>query len=321
MRAGWIRFNLSIALGASLVAHGGLIYWSARKQIAAGFARLMTGSKADVELIYYTEKEPDPPFDLDLHLGDWSGSGHAIADAVGDEPMAGRRGSEDQPLLSRDPVGQGRIGDAPTQYTGPTGRGGDSLAKLRQSVVPSPAVGQRIMPMQFPLEAPVVIRPHPQPVIGQGNAPASQPAAGPTVIASAGATPEQSARSSGAPTRSADPAPMADSEIDLFSKSPVIEFRQGKAKVQFGRKMRVTRPHIPLVGVMDAFASGRKVTVGLMLRIDETGNVVNARVGLSGGSNEIDNPVRREAYNWWADPGEPDHPLPREFPLRVAIYD
>src|SRR5688572_17603034 len=111
----WIRFNLSIALGASLVAHGGLIIWTVHEQIAETFAALLVGSPAQVEqpsgIATVPPSEPKKdPFELDIELGDWNGTGTAIAEAEGDVPLAGRRGGQDQPLLSRDPVGQGRIG-------------------------------------------------------------------------------------------------------------------------------------------------------------------------------------------------------------------
>jgi TonB family protein len=324
----WIRFNLSIALVASLLAHGGLIIWTVHEQIAETFSALLAGMPAQVDepsssVAFTPPEEPkkESPFELDLELGDWNGTGTAIAEADGERPLAGRRGGQDQPLLSRDPVGQGRIGDAPTQYTGPIGRGGNAIAQLRESVADSAAGGPQVMPMHFPLQAPVVIKPRPDPLIGLGAAPTSQPAAGPTVIASAGGPTAQAAKSSDAPNRSADPGPMSDSEIDLFSKAAVVEFHQGKAKPQFGRRAKLTRPHIPLAGAIDAFGMGRSVKVALILNTDETGQVINARVAKGSGSNEIDNPVRREAYNWSFDPGEPDHPLPREFPIVVAIYD
>jgi hypothetical protein len=324
----WTRFNLSIALAVSLSAHGALVWWMLRDQIDGLVSSLLAGRAAPVldstETAVITPPELPPPkndpFDIDLDLGDWNGTGHAIAKAAGDQPLAGRKAEQDQPLLSRDPVGHGRIGDAPTQYTGPIGHGGEAIEQLREAVADqdpgSPAVA-----MKYPIEAPVITPAAPKPIAGPGNAAPPQVAAGPTVVASGGGgtTPQQPSKD--APNKSADPAPMSDSEIDLFSRNAVVEFRQGKALPQFGRKATLTRPHIPLVGAIDAFAMGHAVRITLVLKTDEKGQVVNARVAKGSGSNEIDNPVRREAYNWTFDPGDKDHPFPSEFPIVVAIYD
>jgi hypothetical protein len=305
-----------------------MVWWMLRDELNAMVLSLLAGRPAPMvdssETAVITPPElPQPkkedPFDIDIDLGDWNGTGHSIAKADGNQPLAGRKAEQDQPLLSRDPVGHGRIGDAPTQYTGPIGNGGQAIEHLRETVEDQDT-GQQAVAMKFPVEAPVVTKPTPKPVAGPDNAPPPQVASGPTVVASGGggATPQ---KAQDAPNKSADPAPMSDSEIDLFSRNAVVEFRQGKAVPQFGRKATLTRPRIPLAGAIDAFAMGRAVRITLVLKTDEKGQVVNARVARGSGSNEIDNPVRREAYNWTFDPGDKDHPFPSEFPIVVAIYD
>ena len=44
--------------------------------------------------------------------------------AKGAAPLKAPEGDQDQALLSRDPVGKGRIGDLPAIYTGPRGEDG-----------------------------------------------------------------------------------------------------------------------------------------------------------------------------------------------------
>ena len=50
----------------------------------------------------------------------------------------------------------------------------------------------------------------------------------------------------------------------------------------------MTRPHIPLAGAIDAFGMGRSVRVELVLRTDEKGQVINARVAKGSGTQPAD---------------------------------
>ena len=99
----------------------------------------------------------------------------------------------------------------------------------------------------------------------------------------------------------ADPAQMSDSESDAFSKIGSAQFRDGRLDVRFGRKIKTTRPHIPIVGQIDAFAL-RNPEVTLKVDIDPTGKVTEVKVHKSSGSNEIDTPCLEAMYDWWFEP-------------------
>ena len=72
---------------------------------------------------------PPPPDVLDRFLksqfGEDEAKGTAIKSSPGDEPMAGREGKQDQPWLSRDPVGPAINPPEPSPYTGLPGTNGN----------------------------------------------------------------------------------------------------------------------------------------------------------------------------------------------------
>lgn len=124
------------------------------------------------------------------------------------------------------------------------------------------------------------------------------PAAG----ASASAQATGDGRQPGSERPAGDPGQMSDSESDPFSKIGSAELlRDGKLDVRFGRKIKTVRPHIPVVGQVDAF-SLLNPSVTLKVNIDETGKVTEVTVHKSSGSNEIDQPTLIAMYDWWFEP-------------------
>lgn len=370
--------STSVALVLSMLLHGGIVWWLLRDHIHRLASDLVRGLAGDWGTIVVLR-------DKDV-LGEQTGTGTAIAQSQGETEAAGREADLDQPLMSRDDVGQGRIGDAPSPYTGAVGR--DSFAAIREQaareaeqvvslVPPSPPVVPKVAPRKLNVEPPTSTTPpeevasaigpappnvaepvtprepihrpsaetpapaqadppiasvkppiapaEPAPVLAETRVPTEppslaappSPAAPPETVASAVPVPLPGTGTS-APRNSADPAPAGDSEIDLFSREASVEFRGGRMNVRLGRKYKLTRPQIPLVGVWDGIAMGR-ASVTLRLVIDGAGNVVRSTVVQSSGSSEIDNPIRLATYNWYFDPGTPEKPLPREFPFTVTV--
>ncbi|CAN5619556.1 hypothetical protein BH10PLA1_BH10PLA1_15120 [soil metagenome] len=431
MRPRWIKFDWSISTVIAFALHVALVWWMLRDRIRILEGQLARGFSHRSWVL--DQKEED---DRD-ELGQADGTGTAIAPSAGEQWAAGQEADMDQPLLSRDPVGHGRIGDAPSQYTGITGDGpmsramqqsaGEQAVAMRppESLEPSveitpprqasplapiddptarasdsanppktnePAADTRVAqakdstpdaapsaepakskptkamkgdasdkpsldPAAIAMISPTpVIKPsqqeeHPgtddalsltkpaaaksplprnedsQPSKDSPTAPAPapespaqpqpSPGANSAAAASAAASP---ARHPGMPMPSADPAPQSDSEIDLFTKVPSVEFRAGKTTVRAGRQAHLTRPRIPLVGFWDSIAMGR-TSITLQITIDDKGKVVRADIKKSSGSNEIDNPIALEAYNWWFEPYKNDagEPIKFTFPFDVVF--
>ena len=240
----------------------------------------------------------------------------------------------------------GRVGVAPSPYTGPTG------GALTQAMQQSIAASEQPVSMR-PQEAPPVevksparpssggddlkpietadtakpqaaedVKPVPAPPTPTPLTPPTPPTP-PTVVASAApAAPSvPPSKQPGLPFRSADPAPKSDSEIDAFSKVGSAEIRAGRMTVRSGRKHKLTRPKITLAGFWDGVALGKAV-VTLKLSTDPTGQVIRATVLRSSGSAEIDNPVMIEAYNWWFEPDKnaDGQPIATEFPFTVVLF-
>ena len=57
-------------------------------------------------------------------IGDMKGKGIGTHDAEGDQPLKAREADADQPFLSRDPRGPGRVGNDPSPSLVPPGEGG-----------------------------------------------------------------------------------------------------------------------------------------------------------------------------------------------------
>ena len=110
----------------------------------------------------------------------------------------------------------------------------------------------------------------------------------------------------------ADPARMADSESDPFSKLGTVTFTEGALEIRFGRKVKTRKPKLLIAGQIDLLSLQRAKVV-LKIDIDETGKVTSVHVIKSSGSNEIDQPTRVAVYDWWFEP--------KKDPSGVAVAD
>ncbi len=163
------QFNFAVAVAASLAAHA--LLWPASKRILlsgdgsdsnpANRGRELTLLLAPDATEKPTPADPahaarapvaDPPEDM----GESTGKGTGAQAAKGDQPLQAPQADQDQAFLSRDPVGHGRVGDPPSEYTGPRGedgtggqRGGPNLPPsppAHDSPTPIPAPPKEIMP-------------------------------------------------------------------------------------------------------------------------------------------------------------------------------
>ncbi|WP_428937179.1 energy transducer TonB family protein [Fontivita pretiosa] len=281
--------SLSIALCASLSLHVLIVCTTAEiyaHRNAAhirlpGFAQTTTLTAALVET-------PDDPWN---RLGDSDGRGRAIDDASGQLPLLAPQGTQEQAFLSRDPQGLAEVGVEPGLSVLTSGSTGSIKAPpLLEAPTPqqaaplgiSPTAGDFVLPAREKLEMVPAATSQPAP---PGNA-----AAG---VAQAGEP--------GGDAPAADPAPMAQSESDPLTIQGSAEFRPGRTEVRIGRKHKLTRPRLSLAARADLMALASP-TVVLKLTIDPSGKVVSASVYRSSGSNEVDQPCKLAAYDWWFEP-------------------
>jgi TonB family protein len=254
---------------------------------------------------------PSTPDDVDMtrRLGASDGAGQAISAASGDVPMIARKGFQDQPFLSRDPIGAGAVGNEPAESALPVGEAPKPLALAHPSSPPS-------SPDSSPKFGP---QPPEDFTKGPFAKPATRPA--PTEIAMAETTPPAVVQETPtAPTppsppanptppgiaapgaqAAADPAPKSDSEIDPISTVGGAEFRPGSTDVQLGRGHKITRPRLSLAGRHDLTTYNLRSVV-LRIQTDETGKVIDVDVFRSSGSTDVDQPCKLAAFNWWFEP-------------------
>jgi TonB family protein len=100
---------------------------------------------------------------------------------------------------------------------------------------------------------------------------------------------------------SGNPIPTSD-----FESYPVTHvasrFIAGRIEAQPGRKMRTRElPKLGLAAYADLQNMDRPFVV-LLLKIDITGNVIDAQIKRSSGSDNVDLPCQRAAYTWWFEP-------------------
>src|SRR5262245_25474703 len=117
--------SFTIALCASLVVHAGISLTMSESYVREfgriwlpGFGRASL-AEVDVPQMAMFRPEDDPRF----RLGESDATGTAIDSSAGDQPMLAPQGLQDQPFLSRDPIGPGKIGDPPTESTALPGDG------------------------------------------------------------------------------------------------------------------------------------------------------------------------------------------------------
>jgi TonB family protein len=97
--------------------------------------------------------------------------------------------------------------------------------------------------------------------------------------------------------------PIPTSDFESFPVSHIASrFVPGKIEARTGRKMRTRElPRLGLAAVADLENMDRPFVV-LMLKIDTTGNVTDAQIKHSSGSDNVDLPCQRAAYTWWFEP-------------------
>ncbi|HEV7300958.1 MAG TPA: TonB family protein [Tepidisphaeraceae bacterium] len=327
--------TLTAGLCASLVAHGLIVFGASVIYIDRLESRIWQPPLTR-ELAQATGTTSSNEF----QLGEETGTGTAIAPMIGDQDALARQANSDQPFTSLDPAGFGKVGDPPAPSAAPPGEGGGGGAPAR---------------FGLPSDTSTMPQPRPRPPLAQrravptaeeispsGTSPAlppdvasnlsiselptvQEPAEAPQtqVMAANLSNVPQATVAPGAPgerAASADPAPLADSEIDPFAKTGAAEFRSGRTNVQFGRKSKLTRPRVLLAGQMDLIGKANP-RVTLAIATDASGKVTDVAVRQSSGSPNIDQPVRVAAYDWWFEPPRDaaGQPQPDAFLFTVSF--
>jgi len=348
--------SFTFALCASLVLHA-LLSWAAAEMYVRdvggwiwlpGVNRLGP-AEADAPPLPGFYKDEDPR----LRLGDQDGTGYAIDESPGDQPLQAREGLQDQPFLSRDPAGMGQVGDLPSEWTLAPGQGGSNAAPLpapsfategpelavgiplpseakppfsarnlepeAQEVDDDPSANQNVRTEPEPPDSsenastPSLAQPQPQAAAAAVTPPAVPAVAAPQVPGERPGRP--------GPPNSADPAPEGDSEIDPVSIIGSMDFRSGATSVRQGRKHKLIRPRLTLDARLDLLQLGSTVIV-LKIRLDPAGNVTSSEVAKSSGSMSVDQIVKVTSYEWWFEPRKDDrgNPIPDLFLFSVRYH-
>ena len=134
------HINFAIAIAVSLALH--LLLWPASMRVKVGgwdFGRSepkrpesrsrssLNGDSAPPPPVITPNAKPvpkPPEIQSEDEMGEATGKGTGAQAAKGERPLRAPEADQDQALLSRDPPGAGRIGDPPTEYTGPRGEEG-----------------------------------------------------------------------------------------------------------------------------------------------------------------------------------------------------
>jgi hypothetical protein len=117
----------------------------------------------------------------------------------------------------------------------------------------------------------------------------------------------------------ADPAPDTGLESDPFSKTPGIEFRDGKIAARSGRQVKPVRPRLTEPAKRDLLGL-QFPTILAKVRIDKTGKVVDVTVLRGSGSQAVDMPVYRALWDWWFEPPKDKKGNPLDDVQLVAIH-
>ncbi len=104
----------------------------------------------------------------------------------------------------------------------------------------------------------------------------------------------------------AEPAPVAPSDSDAFSKIDRVDSQFGSVKSRDGRELRLVRPRVDLAFRADATTIGRKIDVVLDITTDATGRPRDVRIVKTSGSEVIDDAVRLAMYDSWFGGKMPD---------------
>lgn len=282
--------SLTLSLCASLVVHALLLATVA--QVVSG----QLGTHLSGPLVAYLPNVPPPFFDQDdpaRRLGDSEGTGDATDASPGDEPMQTiKTASQAQAFLSLDPIGLGDIGDEPTESVLPKGPPG---APAQEEIA---ALSQQMQQEQSPFGlSNSTSELTPPPVAPRPPTPATPPGA----------------------AASADPAPQGSTESDPVATVGSANFRPGSTDVRLGRQHKIIRPRLSLAARADLMTL-RNPTVVLKINTDETGKVTAVQVYRSSGSNDIDQPCKLAAYQWWFEPPKDRVGNPTKDVILFAIH-
>ena len=104
------------------------------------------------------------------------------------------------------------------------------------------------------------------------------------------------------------------SESDPFTTAESFTFRDGKVTARNGRKVKTTKPRLTEAG-MQALYSLTDPSAQIGIKVNEQGKVDSVTVLRSSGSNEVDLPIYRAAFDWEVEPLLDEHgkPMPDAF--------
>ena len=273
---------MTIALCVSLIVHGALTIAMAVQTARLEKRTLLSGITAT--RVAVAAADPDDAF------GKAGGVGNAVNEFDADETMKGKEAPQYQALLSRDPVGFGKIGDEPTMNVLPPGEQGDGKPKTQSNGKPELAK-MNVMDQQN--------SPRPRfgaPALADFRAPYQLAPAAVAAANSNTSDPSHTGRlGSNAP--SADPAPMSDSESDAFAPIGSDEISPGKVEARLGRKVKTVRPRLSLAAELDLIGL-QSPPMRLLLLLDEAGKVKKVEIVKSTGSESADQAVKLALYQW-----------------------
>jgi hypothetical protein len=246
-------------------------------------------------LVFITPPKPA------VQLGRTDGTGAATDDSPGDEPMQAKLAEQDQPLLSRDPVGPGKMHDEPAEGLAPP-------APEETPMVGAAAVAQVQQPMpQRPArhveQAPDGEQGNPEvarDTTEQANSDSPTPTpADPTAMPQPAANDVWRCRVCGSAGRSGAAGRFGIRCIFIRRRRGLPQAERSRHAL--GRRHRITRPRINLAGMVD--------TVSLR-HLDAADGTAHRRHRQrrrcpnrqSCGSDQIDQACRLAAYEWWFEP-------------------
>jgi protein TonB len=350
--------TLSLALCASLIVHVAIMFAAFETQVVELSDDLHHPGWSPEELrqlALATQPAEQPPIiqPPPTEWGESAGKGIAITSAPGDQPLSAPKGPEDQSFASRDPAGPAKqFPEEPSMSTAASGQGGDgkprlldALAERHAKPVPPIVIPQSPQPLSPP-ERQIAVQPNHAGFGAESDDPdksSTRNTREPTPVTTAPSkvlvlntptpnTPKPSdsnppehassnstAGAPGPPTAAADPAADTGLESDPFSKTPGVEFRNGKVEARSGRQVKPVRPRLTEASRRDLL-SLRFPTILLKVRIDDTGKVQDVRVLRGSGSEAIDMPVYRAMWQWWFEPPKDKEGKPLPDVQLVAIH-
>jgi len=107
--------TLTIALCLSLAFHALLCVGAAERYVHGAKIWLPGFPRDELAAALYIDEPVPLTEESPLRLGEPDAAGTAIDSSPGEEPLLAPKGFQDQPFLSRDPVGPGKVGDEPSE--------------------------------------------------------------------------------------------------------------------------------------------------------------------------------------------------------------